>query len=163
MTNEHLPSCDCYDCNHLNKEDIGYYLDGILAAQMPTNLWSNAGVKKGGKVIRTYKVGEQIGRIFSWVKDANGAVWFMLVDPSTPQDKVNNAKIIGYTPYLPNQFNKDLVYKTSSGKKLDDELKAIQNMPIFDWKKGFDFLGLGNLKWYILAVIVLIVILKFKK
>lgn len=156
MTNEHLPNCSCYDCNHLNKDSLAYYLDGILLALKPTRVWTLPGIKKGGVVKYTVQPGVQVGRIFSWVKDVNGATWLQLVDPSTKQGDVNKAKIIGYTPFVPGQFDKNTVYQTSSGKKLDDERERIENMSTFNWK---GFLSFGKkLKWLIIAVIIFMVL-----
>lgn len=156
MTNEHLPGCDCYDCNHLDRTQIGFYLDGILLALKPTKVWTLPGVKKGGIVKYTVNPGHQVGRIFSWVKDSNGATWLQLVDPSTPANKVNTAKIIGYTPFIPDQFDKDMVYKTSSGKLIEDTQKRIEEMPTFATAPIFSFAR--KLKWLIIGVVAFLVL-----
>lgn len=161
MTNEHLPNCDCYDCNHLDRTKIGFYLDGILLALKPTKVWTLPGVKKGGVVKYTVSPGVQIGRIYSWTKDANGATWLQLVDPSTPANKVNTAKIIGYTPFIPDQFDKETVFKTSSGKRIEDVQKKIEEMPTFSTSPLLSF-G-KKLKWIIIGVIVLMVLTLFTK
>lgn len=145
--------------NFFNKDEIGYYLDGILAAAQPTKVWSLPGVKKGGIIKYTVPIGLQIGRIFSWVKDSNGATWFQLVAPETKPENINTAKIIGYTPYIPNQFNKELVYNTSSGKKLDDFKKSIDEMTTFKNPLSVIWEGFSSLIKKLIIVVVIFIAL----
>lgn len=109
--------CSCYECSLEDSKKLSYYLNSSLVALKPVKIWSAAGVKKGGKVINIIPIGGNVGKIYSWVKDANGAIWLQLVDNSATD--VSKARIIGYTPFFTGYFDKGIAVETSSGKAIE--------------------------------------------
>ena len=133
---------------------ISYYLNSVLLALKPVKIWSNAGVARGGVVKYTVQAGNKIGRIYSWVKDANGFLWLQLVAPDTPDNKMETAKLIGYTPFLEGYFDKDLARQTALGTSIINKQESIKNL---DTPFDFSILS-GFLNKIIMYVIIAVVI-----
>lgn len=155
-----------------------YYIGSWLRALQPISVYSTAG--GGGRLIKTFKKGDLVGRIFSYIV-RNGKVYWELED-------LNNGPGGGFVEHAPGKFDLSEATETSSGKEIEKKVEEFAKTaakldamnPIGKLTEattgiiagvsdvvsgaGKTLSSIGsNLKWYIAAILVIVIIVGFIK
>lgn len=87
-------------------KDANYYIGSVLMAKQPIGIWSAKSLTSTLK--RTVVTGGYVGKIFSWVVDDKGQLWWM-VDYAT----VDGKPLIGFVLMGPGKFDMKTAEETS--------------------------------------------------
>lgn len=153
------------DKMRIDSFDAGYYIGSTL--QLKSNapgqigIWSLPSTTSPSVLKKTINKGDYVGTIYSYKLDGNNELWWILEGG-------------GYVKHREGYFDLNVANSTSSGKQIADTMQAIKDSDLTEkiTKAGSDLisgassvisdLG-GNLKFYLIAVVVIILFLKFSK
>jgi len=201
IDNSHNKYCDCFDCQpdyiqslqaktmkpylvqptgrmdyaDLTTKPADYYLDSILVAKVPVNVYKSPSLT--APIVNKYSKGSNVGTIQSWVV-RDGNVWW----------DVNYFSGVhaGWVKHDPALFDSTIAEQTASGAAQTAEVKKLTDAASKPADVGSALVegagnaltgatnllsGVGdtlgsigkNLKWYVLAVVLVVVILAFLK
>jgi hypothetical protein len=148
--------------NNIDSLDANDVIGGtLLSKDQNVNVYTSP----TGKLIGTIKANTPIGVVYSWTVDAADRVWFQL--ESTPDKPMWVASASGRfdQTYLENSLaeaakKKAAIVEAVAQERMDNNQSSL-------YQFGKDPVGaigdvLGDLKWYLIGIVVLILILKFK-
>lgn len=154
---------DCLNYDHADAAPASDYIGSVLVLKStasPVGVWSNDTLTS--RLIRTIQPGGTVGTIYSYVKDTNGEVWWLLTDNNFVKHRT------GVFDLKTAQATSDLYTQQAATAKADKENlanqitnaggKVVTGVSDLVGGAGDVLAGLGkNFQWVIIIAIVAVI------